>query len=75
MERLPSGSQVQAAPVLLKQRHFERFGELLQLQGYGGLGEVQLGGGARDAAQSGDGFEYEKLRKQPMTEETTQLGA
>ena len=50
-------------------------GELLQLKRHGGLGEVQLLGGARDAAQAGDGLEHEKLGQQPMTEESTQLRA
>ena len=36
---------------------------------------MQLGGGARDAAQAGDGFEDEELRQQPVAEETAQLGA
>jgi hypothetical protein len=37
------------------------------------LREVQLLGGARDAAQARYGFEYEELRQQPMAEVTAQF--
>jgi hypothetical protein len=39
------------------------------------LGEVQLPGRARDAAEAGDGLEYEKLRQQPMAEKSTRMCA
>ena len=47
-------------------------GELLQLHGDGGLREVQLFGGARDAAQARDRLEHHQLREQPVPEETAQ---
>jgi hypothetical protein len=65
---------VQAPAALLEEGDVERFGELLELQGNGGLGEVQLLGGARHAAQAGDGLEDQQLREQPMTKETARSG-
>jgi len=75
VQSTPGRGDLQVAALLLEQRELERFRELPDLLGYGRLGEVQLGGGARDAAQAGDGFEDEELRQQPMAEESTQLGA
>ena len=71
---LSGAGEVQAPAALLEERDLERLGELLQLQGNGGLGEVQLLGGAGHAAEAGDGLEHEELRKQPMTKETARSG-
>jgi len=75
VQRVPGARQAKAPALLLEQRHLERRRELLQLQRDRGLGEVQLPGRARDAAQAGDGFEHEKLGQQPMAEESTRMRA
>jgi len=74
-QRVPGAGEAKAPSLLLEQRHLERRRELLQLQRHGGLGEVQLLGRARDAAEAGDGLEYEELRQQPMAEESTRMCA
>lgn len=68
---MAGAGEVKLAAALLEQGDVHGFGQFLHLQGYGGLGEVQLLGGARHAAQAGDGLEHQKLRQQPMTKEST----
>jgi len=72
-QRVAGAGEAQAPSLLLEQHYLERRGELLQLKRHGGLGEVQLLGRARDAAQAGDGFEHEKLGQQPMAKESTRM--
>jgi hypothetical protein len=74
-QRVARAGEVQLAAALLEERHLHGLGELLDLQRYGGLGEVQLFGRARHAAQAGYGFEDQELRQQPMTKETARSGA
>src|SRR6185295_16432289 len=74
-QRLPGGGEVQPPPALLEKRYLESRGELLDLRRHGGLREMQLLRGARDATQAGDGFENDELRQQPVAKVTTQLRA
>ena len=74
-QRVPGAGEAQPPSLLLEQRYLERRRELLQLKRHGGLGEVQLLGRARDAAEAGDGLEHEKLGQQPMAKESTRMRA
>ena len=65
--------EVELPAALLEELDLERFGELLQLHGDGGLGEVQLFRGARDAAEARDGLEDDQLGEKPMAKVTAQL--
>jgi hypothetical protein len=70
----PRGGEGEAAALRLEQRRVERLRELLQLDRDGGLREVQLLGGARDAAQARDRLEHDELREHAVPEEPAQGG-
>ena len=70
---MPAG-EVKSSAALLEELHLQRFGSF-QLQRYGGLREMQLLGGARDAAEPGYGLENDELGQQPMTKQTTRTNA
>jgi len=74
-QHVAGAGKVQNPSMLLEQRHLERGGELFQLKRHGGLGEMQLLGRARDAAEAGDGLEHQKLGQQPVAEKSTRMRA
>jgi len=74
-QRVATAGEAQTPSLLIEQRQLERRRELLQLKRNRGLGEVQLLGRARNAAEAGDGLEHEKLGQQPMAEKSTRMRA
>ena len=74
-QRVTRAGEMKLAPALLEELDLERLGELLELQRHRRLREMQLLGGASDAAEAGHRLENQQLGQQPMSEQTARAHA